>query len=135
MAFRLRNFAPLGPEEGLNGWLHKLAGWHRQVFGVASDRYIAALLKQGQAIGAVARPGGELAVCQICGYQMASLSCDDGWTIEACSHSVAGKMFANSRFDRWRQQLPQLADAKPLQTEALPDQSSHSSNHLQTSSP
>lgn len=134
MAFRLRNFAPLGPEEGLNGWLHKAAGWHRQLFGLASDRYIQALSQAGQAVGPVMQIDGcGMAVCHICGYQMAAIASDDGWTIEACSHSIARKMSHNPRFDRWRQDLPALANAKPHETPRSSDQAPLS-NHLQTSS-
>lgn len=133
MAFRLRNFAPLGPEEGLNGWLHKAAGWHRRLFAVANNRYIQALIDNGQAIATVTQVDGRQAVCHICGYQMAALSGNDGWTIEACSHSMARKMFHNQRFDRWREELPVLPEAQ-RQAVARSADPAPVSTHLQTSS-
>jgi hypothetical protein len=134
MAFRLRNFAPLGPEEGLNGWLHKMAGWPRQLLRQPGDRFIRALSDDGQPVGAVTQIDGGLAVCHICGYQMAAIISDDGWTIEACSYSIARKMFRNPRFDRWRQGLPDLPGADPRESARLSDQSPVS-NHLLTSRP
>jgi ribosomal protein L37AE/L43A len=132
MAFRLRNFAPLGPEEGLNGWLHKAAGWHRRLFGQPGDRYIRALIKENQLVKTVTQVDGDLAVCHICGYQMAAIVGDDGWIIEACSHSMAGKMFHNPRFDGWRRGLPALAETEPHQSARAAEQEQNSVQ-LQTS--
>jgi len=132
MAFRLRNFAPLGPEEGLNGWLHKFAGWQRALFGISSDRYISALAAQGQPIAAVRQVDGSAGCCRICGYQMASVKSDDGWAIEACSHSMARKMIGNDRFDRWRSQLPPVESKPQSSAGSAAVSTAPVSTHMQT---
>ncbi len=133
MAFRFRNFAPLGPEEGLNGWLHKAAGWQRRLFGLSGDRYVRSLIQGGHSVGTVGAVDASPVVCHICGYQMAAITNHDGWTIEACSHSMARKMFNNARFDSWRNDLPALAEAEPCESASASEPRSPVATHLQTS--
>lgn len=106
MGFRLQNFAPLGPEEFLWGWVHKLRGFKRQLFNHPINRFIDSFVSQGLPVEAVQAADKSQARCHICGYAIAALVAGDGWRIEACSATTLKNMLGNERFTAWRKRLP-----------------------------
>lgn len=108
MAFRLRNFAPLGPEEAVAGWIHKMIGWKRKALGLSVNRFVDSYISPapGVSIEVASNADQSPAFCPVCGYAMAAISLKGGWKMEACSATNIERWFSNERFASWADQIP-----------------------------
>lgn len=76
---------PFNLKETCGGLDHLKLGLERRLFGRAQNYFVEKLRREGLSLETVKKSDGSPAVCHICGYALAEMEMNGGWTIRACS--------------------------------------------------
>ncbi len=95
--------------EAVGGLKHASMGWQRIILKRPVEsllpRFLPTLKNIGIDAGAAQDASGQIRRCAICGYALARVTLDNGWTMDVCSAMPVLK-FNHPLLNRWVKDMP-----------------------------